>query len=193
LTPKRASSRKTYVALLRGINVSGHNKVSMADLRALFLNLGGEDVTTYVQSGNVVFKSTARSSAELTGAIEKRIRRDLDLNVTVLLRAAAQLAEIAAGNPFVKSGGEPRRLHVTFLADAPDRARFRELEAKHFGPDEFRVAGPEIYLHCPNGYGRTKLNNTFFERQLAVAATTRNWTTVTKLAGLAATHSTRRA
>jgi len=127
---------KTFVALLRGINVSGQNKVSMADLRTLFLNLGAEDVRTYVQSGNVVFTSAAASSAELTRAIEMRIRRDLGLSVTVLLRTKAQLAKIVAGNPFVTRG-------------------------------------------------RTKLNNAFFEKQLGVAATTRNWKTVTKLAELA--------
>jgi uncharacterized protein (DUF1697 family) len=176
---------KTFVALLRGINVSGQNKVSMADLRTLFLNLGAEDVRTYVQSGNVVFTSAAASSAELTRAIEMRIRRDLGLSVTVLLRTKAHLAKIVAGNPFVTSGKEPTKLHVTFLADAPDRARLRELEAKHFEPDEFHVVRREIYLHCPNGYGRTKLNNAFFEKQLGVAATTRNWKTVTKLAELA--------
>jgi uncharacterized protein (DUF1697 family) len=173
----------TFVALLRGINVSGQSKVSMADLRTLFLNLGAEDVRTYVQSGNVVFTSGAASSAELTRAIEMRIRRDLGLSVTVLLRTKAQLAKIVAGNPFVKSGKEPTKLHVTFLAEAPDR--LRELEAKHFEPDEFHVVRREIYLHCPNGYGRTKLNNAFFEKQLGVAATTRNWKTVTKLAELA--------
>jgi uncharacterized protein (DUF1697 family) len=175
---------KTYVAMLRGINVSGHNRVSMASLRTLFLNLGAVDVTTYLQSGNVIFKTTG-SSADLSKAIEEGVRRDLGLSLTVVLLPRARLARIISGNPFVKGGKDLAKLHVTFLADAPGRAGLNELQAKRFGPDEFRVIGREIYLHCPNGYGRTKLNNAFFEKQLGVAATTRNWRTVTELAKLA--------
>jgi len=157
----------------------------MPDLRTLFVGLGSEDVATYVQSGNVIFKSPADSPAELIHKIEERISRDLGLNVTVVLRTKAQLARILAGNPFAKNGREPANLHVTFLADKPERGRVSELEAGQFEPEEFRIVGHEIYLHCPNGYGRTTLSNAYFEKQLNVAATTRNWKTVTKLAELA--------
>jgi uncharacterized protein (DUF1697 family) len=177
-------ARQTYVALLRGINVSGRRKVSMADLRTLFGDLGSEDVTTYVQSGNVVFRSRA-DSGELIDAIRTGIGRALGLDVTVLLRTKAELARIVAANPFVSEGREATKLHVTFLAGAPARERVRALEPKRGGADEFRVVGREVYLHCPNGYGRTKLDNAYFEKQLDVAATTRNWKTVTKLAELA--------
>ncbi len=115
-----------------------------------------------------------------------RIDRDLGLTITVLLRTKAQLAKVALGNPFAGSESEPTKLHVTFLADAPGRARVRELEAAQIGPDEFRVVGKEIYLHTPQGYGRTKFSGGYFEKQLGVAATTRNWRTVTKLVELAA-------
>ena len=157
----------------------------MADLRALFAAVGSEDVTTYVQSGNVVFKSPIASPAELIEAIEQRISRDLGLSVAVLLRTKPKLARVAAGNPFEKSGNDPAKLHVTFLADAPGRDRVRALEAKQFAPDEFRVVGEEVYLHCPRGYGRTKLSNAYLEKQLGVTATTRNWKTVRKLVELA--------
>jgi uncharacterized protein (DUF1697 family) len=176
---------QTYVALLRGINLGARNKVSMADLRALVVALGGEDVATYVQSGNVIFKSPVRSPATLTRAIEERIDRDLGLRVPVLLRKPAQLAEVLTGNPFATGKAEPASLHVTFLAETPRRTRVRELEARDFDPDELRVVGREVYLHCPTGYGRTKLGNAYLEKQLDVAATTRNWKTVTKLAELA--------
>jgi uncharacterized protein (DUF1697 family) len=181
---KAGSSPKTYVALLRGINLGAHNKVSMADLRALFASLGAEDVATYVQSGNVVFRSSD-APGKLTDAIEKRIRRDLGLSVTVLLRTQSQLSKVLAGNPFANHESEPTKLHVTFLADKPDRARIRQLDPKGAEPDECRVIGHEIYLHCPSGYGRSKLSNAYFEKQLGVTATTRNWKTVTKLAELA--------
>jgi len=182
---KRAGgSQKTYVALLRGINLGGHNKVSMPDLRALFGSLGDEDAATYLRSGNVIFKG-AGGPGKLTEAIEKRIRRDLGLNVTVLLRTRPQLRRVIAGNPFANNGKESTKLHVTFLAKRPDRAHVHELDPQRAEPDEFRVVGREIYLHCPNGYGRSKLTNAYFEKELGVAATTRNWRTVTKLAELA--------
>ena len=173
---------KPYVALLRGINLRQHNKISMAELRELFLALGCEDVATYVQSGNVVFKSSATGTTALMQSIEERITRDLGLDVRVLVRTKRELAKIVAGNPFADR--DPAKLHVTFLADAPDRARVQELGTKDAGADELRVAGREVYLHCPNGYGRSKLSNAWFETQLGVAATTRNWRTVTKLAEL---------
>lgn len=185
LGPERGSGLQTYVALLRGINVGGQKRVSMADLRALFAALGGEDVATYVQSGNVVFKSPVDSPAALIQTVEERISCALGLDVTVLLRTRTQLADVLAGNPLAAGGREPATLHVTFLAEAPDPARLRELEAKQLEPDEFRLAGQEIYLHCPSGYGRTKLSNAYFEKRLGVAATTRNWKTVTSLVELA--------
>jgi uncharacterized protein (DUF1697 family) len=174
----------TYVALLRGVNLGARNKVSMADLRDLFADLGHEDVATYVQSGNVVFKSPVRDAAKLRDAIEKRIRSELRLEITVVLRTKSQLARIAGGNPFAKRGRAPTTLHVTFLAERPSRARVGALEAKSLPPDEFRVVGEDVYLHTPRGYGRSKLSNAYFEKQLAVRGTARNWNTVTKLAEL---------
>lgn len=176
---------RTYVALLRGINLGARNKVAMADLRELVAELGGKDVATYVQSGNVVFKSPARGPAALSRALEERIDAELGLRVTVLVRTPAQLAKLVAGNPFATDRRDPITLHVTFLAETPKRAQVRELAARDFAPDELRVSGQAVYLHCPNGYGRSKLSNAYFEKQLGVAATTRNWKTVTKLAELA--------
>jgi uncharacterized protein (DUF1697 family) len=179
----------TYVALLRGINLGGRNRVSMPELRELFVALGSEDVETYVQSGNVVFVSSARSAAKLTTAIEERIAGDLGLEVTVILRTRSQLAKLLAGNPFAKREKDPVKLHVTFLAARPAAARVRELDAKYGEPDGFRVVGHDVYLHTPGGYGRSKLSNAYFERRLGVPATTRNWKTVTALAELAAVRS----
>jgi uncharacterized protein (DUF1697 family) len=175
---------QTWVALLRGINLGARNKVSMADLRALVSGLGAEDVTTYVQSGNVVFRSSD-GRTDLSQAIEGELRRLLGLELRVLLRTSAELCELVAGNPFAAREPDPIKLHATFLAEPPDSGRLRSLEEKACGPDEFRVARDTVYLHCPNGYGRSKLSNAFFERRLGVAATTRNWRTVTTLAELA--------
>ena len=180
-TSKRAARKKSWVALLRGINLGPRNKISMADLKELFADLGAEDVETYVQSGNVLFRSSDARD-DLVRAIENEIDKRLGLQVTVLLRTDAELAKLVADNPFGEDEPEATKLHVTFLAERPDRSRAAALDEEQFAPDRFRVTPDAVYLHCPNGYGRSKLSNAFFEKQLGVAATTRNWRTVTTLA-----------
>ena len=170
--------------MLRGINLGGRRRVAMDDLRTLVRGLGADDVRTYVQSGNVVFRSR-KASSTLVREVEESIRRSLGPDVAVVLRTKEELAEVVGGNPFLGSGIDAAKLHVTFLAEVPDADRVSELGEQRVGSDEFRAVGREIYLHCPNGYGRTKLSNARLERQLAVAATTRNWKTVTALADLA--------
>jgi uncharacterized protein (DUF1697 family) len=176
---------KSYVALLRAVNVSGQNKVAMAELRTHLSRAGYQDVTTYVQSGNVVLKGAPTPEPKLVGALEREIRRGFGLTITVLVRTKEQLREIRSANPFVKRGADTGSLYVTFLATKPTAAQVKALATKTVGPDEAIVRGREIFLCCPDGYGRTKLNNAFFERQLGVKATTRNWKTVTKLLELA--------
>ena len=170
-----------YVSLLRGINVSGRNRIAMADLRALYERHGHHDVTTYVQSGNVVSRAGTRSARAVEQAIGRAIAEDLGLDVTVLVRTAAQLAALLDGNPFADAGADPKTLHVTFLATTPPKARVGMLDGDAFAPDRFRVRGHEAVLWCPDGYGRTKINNSWFERKLGVAATTRNWKTTAQL------------
>jgi uncharacterized protein (DUF1697 family) len=155
----------------------------MADLRALVEELGGEEVQTYLQSGNVVFRRRS-SPSRLEEALAQSIRRAFGLDVTVLVLTAERLAKIVADNPFVARGADPAALHVTFLASRPDPKRVRRLSDGNFDPEELHVVGDAVYLHCPNGYGRTKLSNAFLEKQLAIRATTRNWKTVTMLAEL---------
>jgi len=161
------------IALLRGVNVGGRT-LPMAGLRDAFEQLGHAGVRTYIQSGNVVFDATG-SAARVRAAIEQAIDRTFGLEVTVLLRTPAELAKVAAQNPF---GADA---YVTFLDGAPDRKRVAALDPAPFAPDEFRVIGSEVYVRCPDGYGRTKINNTFFEKKLATRATTRNWRTVETL------------
>jgi uncharacterized protein (DUF1697 family) len=157
----------------------------MEKVRALFVAAGHQEVATYIQSGNVVFDSPSRAVAAIAADLEARIRRDLDVEVSVLLRSAKELALVVAANPFRPARASPTKLHVTFLTRAPKAAAVAAIDPTPFAPDEFVHIRRELYVHCPTGYGRTKLNNTFFERRLAVSATTRNWNTVTKLAQLA--------
>ncbi len=173
---------RTFVALLRAINVAGKNKISMAELRGLFEALGYGDVRTYVQSGNVVFTSSDEDVAAVARRIEDGITNHLGLRVTVLVRTPDDLAAIVRDNPF--SSADLSRVHVTFLASEPAPERLEEMSAHAIGPDEFRFRHREIYLHTPDGYGRSKLNNAALERWLGVPATTRNWRTVTKLVEL---------
>ena len=173
----------TYVALLRGINVGGKNKIKMADLEALFIGLGHADVITYIQSGNVVFKSPTKTASALASAIEQRIARDLGMEVAIVLRTKAELGKVIAANPFADV--DLARVHVTFLAGKPEAALVRALDDHKSPPDEFRIARREVYVFCPTGYGNTKLNNAFWERRLKTSATARNWKTVTKLVELA--------
>jgi uncharacterized protein (DUF1697 family) len=173
-----------YVALLRGINVGGRTRVAMADLRRLAVDLGHAKVETYLQSGNLLFSSAAEP-AGLAGELERRLADDLGVSVTILLRTGEELAQVVAGNPFLGGSADPAKLHVTFLAEAPDRARAAALVAPAGQPDQLSLVGTEVYLYCPDGYGRTKLNNAFLERRLGVAATTRNWKTAGRLRDLA--------
>jgi uncharacterized protein (DUF1697 family) len=168
-----------YVALLRGVNVSGRQRVSMEALRAAVTGAGFEDVATYIQSGNVVCSSPRRSAAAVGAALEAAIEDGLGVAVRVIVRSAGDLDRILAENPFVARRLDPATLHVTLLAADPAQGAGRlEVAA---GADEFEARGREIYLHCPGGYGRSALTNTFFERRLGVAATTRNWKTMTRL------------
>jgi uncharacterized protein (DUF1697 family) len=170
--------------MLRGINVGGHAKLPMAELRATFCDMGHRDARTYIQSGNVVFGASA-SAAALHSAIEERLEERFGLGIKVLLRTSAQLDDVVGHNPLVDGERDPAKLHVTFLGSKPASSRVSGLDPEPFHPNEFEVVGREVYLHCPEGYGRTKLNNSFFERALGVAATTRTWRTVTTLADMA--------
>lgn len=175
----------TYIAMLRGINVSGQNKIKMDDLRTLMAGLGHTNINTYIQSGNVIFASPNDECSDLASEIERCIAADFGLTVTVLLRTQDELAGIIENNPFPRLDMDPAHLHVTFLADVPDQALLDHINVPSASPDEYRIQGREVYLYCPHGYGRTKLTNAFWERRLRVAATTRNWNTVTKLLALA--------
>ena len=127
-----------YLAMLCGINVGARNKIKMLDLDASFVGLGHTDVITYIQSGNVVFQSRSKSAAALVRGIEGRITDELGLDVRVLVRTRDEMAKVVKANPFLKSGADPARLHVTFLAEPPEKARVHAAGEYDAGPDEFR-------------------------------------------------------
>jgi len=175
----------TYVAMLRSVNVGGRNRLPMADLRDLMGALGFTDVTTYLQSGNVVF-SGARSARAAGTKIEQGLQSELGLTVPALVRSRAQLTDVLGATPYGRFTKDPKLVHVTFLGDEPDAAAVASLQeqAGEFGADRCQVVGTEVHLYCPGGCGETKLNNGYLERRLGTTATTRNWKTVMALAEL---------
>ena len=202
----------TYVALLRAVNVGG-TKLPMADLRTLLEGLDVTRVRTYLQSGNAVFEAgdAAGTPQELANAIAMRIERDVGPRVGVLVLRAAALEAVVAANPFLAAEGsdvpDEQFLHATFLFGSGGDADFGEASETAYSKvyestfgklelpaDEGEAAAfvgvppldePVVYLKLPLGYGRTKLNNAWFERKLGTAATTRNWRTVRALVELA--------
>ncbi len=171
----------TYLALLRGINVGGKNKLPMKDLIDLFGEAGCRHVRTYIQSGNVIFSADPDLVASLPGLITARIAECFGYRVPVVMRTAAQIGEVIRNNPFVEAGAAEDTLHVLFLADQPSARSVDDLDPDRSPSDVFIVRGREVYLRLPTGVARTKLTNDYFDAKLATTSTGRNWRTVTKL------------
>lgn len=179
------SSLTRHIALLRGINVGGHNKIPMKALQALCQALGHTDVVTYIQSGNVVFDDPSSDGEALAVALQRGIVQTFGLDIAVQLRSAEAMAAVMAGNPFLAKGLEPSRLHVVFLAEVPTAAAVAALDPQRSPADAFAVVDRQVYLHLPNGAAETKLTIDYFERKLGTRATARNWLTVAKLGDMA--------
>jgi uncharacterized protein (DUF1697 family) len=173
-----------YAALLRGINVGGHKKVPMAELRALLGELGYADVATFLQSGNAVFSSD-QVPAALERDIAAAVAGKLKVDCQVLVRTGEELAAAAGGSPLAEPEN-PSRYFVAFLSAEPAPEKVAELTEVSFGADKLWVRGREAYLWCANGAADTKLTGSLLERRLGVVATARNWNTVTKLTSLTA-------
>ena len=170
-----------YAALLRGINVGGKAKVAMADLRVALEDAGYENAQTYIQSGNVAFDTKRTASATLATSIEKLVASACGVDCSVIVRTAAEVAQLAAAHPFPKNAA-PKLVYVMFCDKAPKQ----KLELPAGVSEQFVVNGADIYGYYPDGYGTTKVGNTYLERKLGVRVTGRNWNTVQKLAELTA-------
>ena len=170
----------THVALLRGINVGGKNMLPMKDLVSIFAAAGCTDVRTYIQSGNVIFKAPAGAPGIADG-IAAKIEKQFGFRIPIILRTSQQLLQTIRNNPFLASVSDHRWLHVYFLAHPPNARAIGGLDTARSAPDVFHVLGQEIYLHLPNGMGRSKLTNAYFDSKLSTTCTARNWATVLKL------------
>ncbi len=175
----------THIALLRGVNVGGRHKLPMRELVAILEEAGCRDVRTYIQSGNAVFTAPATVVPGLAELVAQRIEQRFGFGSPVLLRTRDELGAVASGNPFLVSDGDTEGLHVLFLAARPSKAAVVRLAPDRSPGDAFVVRGREIFLRCPNGVGRTKLTNEYFDSVLGTVSTGRNWRTVLKLLELA--------
>ena len=167
----------TFIALLRGINVSGQKQIKMANLKILFEKAGFTNVQTYIQSGNVIFNSKNSDIKTIKIKIEKKIKEIYKFDVEVFIITNSKLKSVLQKNPFIKKKKEIERLYITFLSEKPISLNISKLNEINYSPEEFVIDDDVIYLYFPNGYGKAKLNNNFFENKLKVMATTRNWKT----------------
>lgn len=175
---------KTYIALLRGINVSGNNIIKMTELKQLFLIEGFKNVTTYIQSGNVIFNTTENSKIKLEQSITNSIKNQFGYTINLIVLTKKELETVFNNNPFIVKNTEIdiTKLGVSLLNTAPDLSKISEIEALVVdNDDKFILAEKRIYLLLPNGSAKTKLTNNLFEKKLKTVATTRNWKTITKL------------
>lgn len=171
---------ETKIAVLRGINVGGKRKLPMGDLKSMLMELGYTAVTTYIQSGNVLFKSDT-DSTELEGKLEKSIKDKFNYDVPVVVRSVQELGVLINTNPFYTTNSDINKLHLTFLKEQPSAENKKLTESISSEPDKFSVTDKDTFIFCEGKYHQSKLTNNFFEKKLKVGATTRNWKTTLKL------------
>lgn len=174
------------ISMLRGVNVGGHNKIQMEALREIYMSMGLQDARSYIQSGNMIFRTRERDLNLLAKKIRAAIERSAGIRCEVILRSAEELRDAIARNPFGKRRGiEPRKLLISFLASDPGSEARAALAKLKTEPEELRLDGREMYIYFPNGMARPKMSWTAVERTLKTPFTGRNWNTVTKLCKMA--------
>jgi uncharacterized protein (DUF1697 family) len=174
------------VAMLRGVNLASHRRMKMDALRAVFEALKLEDVRTYVQSGNVVFRTGEQDITRLAARLEQAIEKKFGFQSDVIVRTTSEMRAVVSRNPFAKRRDvEAAKLVVTFLAGDPGNAARATVRTIPVSPEELHIDGREIYVYFPNGQGRSKLPAARIERTLGTPCTARNWNSVTKLLEMA--------
>jgi uncharacterized protein (DUF1697 family) len=174
-----------HIALLRAVNVAGHGIVAMSDLRQLITKLGFADVRSLLQSGNLIFRGTAKTSGQIERLLEAELEKHLGIRTDFFVRSAAELNAIVVRNPFRKEAErDPAHLLALFLKNEPGPKQIAALEAAIAGPERFRVDGRLAYVVYPAGIGKSKLTTALLDRKLETRGTGRNWNTVLKLAAL---------
>ena len=167
--------------------MAGHNSIKMTDLSTLFMNLGLTDCETYIQSGNVLFSCAADMSlSALSVKIEKAILERFNYSIPVMIRSIKDLTGLFSVNPFLsETDFESSKMAVIFLHEEPSVTQIQKVADINYPPDKFKIIGREIFIYCPNGFGRTKLYTNFFEKKMGVIGTGRNWKTITTILSIA--------
>ena len=173
---------KTHIALLRGINVGGHKKVLMAELRELLSNSGFKNVQTYIQTGNVVFQTGIKDISALENNIQKSIMNHFGFEVFVLVKTRQDLNRIFNACPF--SEEKKLKSYFTILHNRPNDELVKIASEKVYEGEEYQIINDCIYYFCEKGYGQAKFNMSLFERKLKTASTSRNYNTIVKLLSL---------
>lgn len=177
----KSTTKPTFVALLRGINVGGKHILPMADLTSMFAKSGALGIRTYIQSGNVVFEASPNDASAIAISVTKSIGKKFKFEPTIVLRSAGEMADVVANNPFLSDGSESAALYVGFLAKAPGKADIAKIDPARSPNDRLVVRGREIFVHYPGGVANSKFTNAYIDSTLATTSTFRNWRTVMKL------------
>jgi len=157
----------------------------MTELSQLFITLGFRDAKTYIQSGNVIFGNPGNLSAALSEDIEKAILARFNLTISVMTRTSGELRKLISSNPYSDEPGfDPAKNAVIFLREKLTDEQIKKVADIDFPPDRFTISGSEIFIYCPNGFGKTKLYTGFFEKKMGIVGTARNWKTITTILGL---------
>jgi uncharacterized protein (DUF1697 family) len=167
--------------------MAGHNSIKMTDLAVLFKDLGYNNAETFIQSGNVIFSSSNELPVhDISLRIEKAIAQKFSYNIPVMIRTVEEMRSLIPANPFLaEENFDPSRMAVIFLYQNPSEAQIQKVINIDYPPDKFKIIGSDIFIYCPNGFGRTKLYTNFFEKKMGVTGTGRNWKTITTLLNLA--------
>jgi uncharacterized protein (DUF1697 family) len=166
--------------------MTGHNTIKMTRLTDLFRQFGYSDAETYIQSGNIVFTCQIGNTDDISSGIRKAILSEFNLNIAVITRTSDEMQKIISASPFLDEPGfDPSKMAVLFLEHEPSEAQVMQVAGIEYPPDKFHINGSEIYIYCPNGFGKTKLYTNFFEAKMKVTGTARNWRTVNKLLEMA--------
>ncbi len=171
------------VAILRGINVGGNRKILMEDLKSICSKIGMQDIKTYIQSGNIIFRSS-NTNVDLERTLEKEINQNYGFEVPVIVRTLTELKAAVEKNPFYTSDIDISKLHLTLLKNKPSHGDLYQTQTYNYEPDQFYIENKNVFIYCEGKYHKSKLSNNFFEKQLRVQASTRNWKTILKLVEL---------
>ena len=167
--------------------MTGHNSIKMTDLSTLFKDLGFNDAMTYIQSGNVIFTGASfLNISEIATTIEKKILKRFNFNVPAMIRTVQDIKNLTPLNPFLQQENfDTSKMAVMFLHEKATDAQIQKVINIDYPPDKFKIIGSEIFIYCPNGFGRTKLYTNFFEKKMGVTGTARNWKTITTILQIA--------